>query len=224
LIDAKPFDEKTGATALLTGYKGCGENRWVAISNQLEFILTPGCTVRLQKYDTIQSNVRMEWTMDEFYDSGGPTSFIDRVSAALGIHASQMKVVAVYTGSVVVEYEIEPEDTDDSAAQLRALQTSLTALIESDEGVSAFGAPVLSASSGGSAIIEDPTYNPAARPTAATAPIPEVKQKATATVTSTDVTLYLDTPTRNSLIGILVVLVLIVGCCFGCGTLTICFY
>jgi hypothetical protein len=67
--------------------------------------------LRLKKYDTIQSNVRMEWTMDEFYASGGPTSFIDRVSAALGIHASQMKVVAVYTGSVVVEYEIAPDET-----------------------------------------------------------------------------------------------------------------
>ena len=36
--------------------------------------------------------------------------------------------------------------------------------------------------------------------------------------------IVLDEPTRNSLIGVLVVLVLIVGCCFGCGTLTICFY
>lgn len=47
--------------------------------------------------------------MDEFFESGGVTSFVDRVSAALGIHASQMKVVAVYTGSVVVDYVIEPE-------------------------------------------------------------------------------------------------------------------
>lgn len=163
--------------------------------------------------------------MDEFYASGGPTSFIDRVSAALGIHASQMKVVAVYTGSVVVEYEIEPEESSSSSSesQLRALQTSLTALIESDEGASAFGAPVLSASSGGTAVIEDPTYNPAVRPTAATQPITETKKEKTVTTTD-DFTLNLDTPTRNSLIGILVVLVLIVGCCFGCGTLTICFY
>jgi hypothetical protein len=41
---------------------------------------------------------------------------------------------------------------------------------------------------------------------------------------SDEFSINLDTPTRNSLIGILVVLVLIVGCCFGCGTLTICFY
>jgi len=41
---------------------------------------------------------------------------------------------------------------------------------------------------------------------------------------SDDLILNLDAPTRNSLIGILVVLVLIVGCCFGCGTLTVCFF
>jgi len=62
--------------------------------------------------------------MDEFYGAGGVTSFVDRVSAALGIHASQFKVVAVYTGSVVVDYEIEAaEDSSDSAAELRALET-----------------------------------------------------------------------------------------------------
>jgi p-aminobenzoyl-glutamate transporter AbgT len=59
--------------------------------------------------------------------------------------------------------------------------------------------------------------------TAATQPITETKNEKTVTTTD-DFTLNLDTPTRNSLIGILVVLVLIVGCCFGCGTLTICFY
>jgi DNA segregation ATPase FtsK/SpoIIIE-like protein len=54
--------------------------------------------------------------MEEFYDNGGPTSFIDRVSASLGIHASQMKVVAVYTGSIVVDYEIEPAEGSADAA------------------------------------------------------------------------------------------------------------
>jgi len=136
-----------------------------------------------------------------------------------------MKVVAVYTGSVVVEYEIEPDENSSSSvdAQLRAIDSAMTALIESDEAGDVFGAPVLSASSGGTAVIEDPTYNPAARPIAATQPITEAKKKETVTTTD-DFVLNLDAPTRNSLIGILVVLVLIVGCCFGCGTLTICFY
>jgi len=48
----------------------------------------------------------MEWTMSKFYASGGTTTFADRLCAALGIHASQMKVVSVYEGSLVVNYNI----------------------------------------------------------------------------------------------------------------------
>lgn len=46
--------------------------------------------------DAIISDVRMQWTLAEFYAQGGTTSFADRVAGALGIHASQIKVVAVY--------------------------------------------------------------------------------------------------------------------------------
>jgi hypothetical protein len=51
-------------------------------------------------------NVRLEWTLAEFYSTGGVTSFTDRVAGALGIHASTIKTVAVYQGSVVVDYFI----------------------------------------------------------------------------------------------------------------------
>jgi len=47
--------------------------------------------------------------MNEFFDNGGTTSFIDKVAGSLGIHASTIKVVGVYDGSVVVDYEIEPD-------------------------------------------------------------------------------------------------------------------
>jgi hypothetical protein len=48
----------------------------------------------------------MEWTMNKFYSNGGTTKFADRLCAALGIHASQMKVVSVYEGSLIVNYNI----------------------------------------------------------------------------------------------------------------------
>lgn len=57
--------------------------------------------------------------MNEFYSNGGVTSFTDNVAGALGIHASQIKVVAVYEGSVVVEYNvIADEDDPDPEATL----------------------------------------------------------------------------------------------------------
>lgn len=165
-IEPQPFDDTIGMQAPLSGYRGCGENRWVALKNQLEFIITPKCQIRLEFYDSIQTNVRMSWTMDEFYASGGVTSFVDRVSAALGIHASQMKVVAVYTGSVVVDFVVESDSqsTDSVDKQLRAITSSINKLIEAGSS-EVFGAPVLNAATNGEQIIEDPNYNPAARPT-----------------------------------------------------------
>lgn len=181
MIEPTPWDKEAGTNAELTAYRGCGENRYVGVLNFLEFIMTPYCLIEIKPVDAILSNVRMSWTMDEFYAQGGPTSFIDRVSAALGIHASQMKVVAVYTGSVVVEYELTADEDDtessSSAQQLRAIETALTEIVESgDDAAAVFGAPVLSASTNGEAVIEDPTYNPAAAPTAPTTPIEEEEE------------------------------------------------
>ena len=49
--------------------------------------------------------------MDEFFADGGTTKFVDRLTSALGIHASQVKIVSVYEGSLVVNYEIESDGT-----------------------------------------------------------------------------------------------------------------
>jgi hypothetical protein len=57
----------------------------------------------------------MEWSMDEFFSGGGTTQFIDRVSGSLGIHASTIKVVSVYEGSLVVNYDMFIEEDDESA-------------------------------------------------------------------------------------------------------------
>jgi len=115
-VDPTPWDKEAGTQSELTGYRGCGENRFIGVKNILEFIITPYCLIEVVPIDSISCNVRMEWTIAEFYSSGGPTSFVDRVSAALGIHASQMKIVAVYTGSVVVDYTIEPDSSTTSTA------------------------------------------------------------------------------------------------------------
>ena len=54
----------------------------------------------------------MEWTMASFFASGGTTNFIDRLAGALGIHSSDIKVVSIYEGSLVVNYAVT-SDTDD---------------------------------------------------------------------------------------------------------------
>jgi len=54
----------------------------------------------------------MEWTMEAFFSKGGTTAFIDRLAGSLGIHASSIKMVSVYQGSLVVNYAITADDGD----------------------------------------------------------------------------------------------------------------
>jgi len=59
--------------------------------------------------------VRMEWSMAEFFADGGTTKFVDRLTGSLGIHASEVKIVSVYEGSLVVNYEIALDDDSEDA-------------------------------------------------------------------------------------------------------------
>jgi hypothetical protein len=67
----------------------------------------------------------MEWTLSEFFSGGGTTAFVDRITASLGIHASEVKVVSVYEGSLVVNYEVmTPDDNPEALQELEAKQTA----------------------------------------------------------------------------------------------------
>lgn len=88
-----------------------------------------------------------------------------------------------------------------------------------EAGDSSFGAPVLSASTNGEAVVEDPTYNPAKGPETVTTPVVTRAEK---TISITD-DIEISEAAGTSLIIVLVIVVLIVGCCFGSGTLLICF-
>ncbi len=76
----------------------------MGVINILEFYLNKGCSVFIVPIDSIQSSVRMNWTLNEFFKDGGTTKFVDRIAASLGIKIANVKVVSVYTGSVVVDY------------------------------------------------------------------------------------------------------------------------
>jgi hypothetical protein len=149
-----PWDSDIGGPAALTKNKGCGENRFVGVVNFLEFYLTPGCEIRVEPLDQIFTNVRLSWTLAEFYSSGGTTTFADRVAGALGIPAWRIKTVAVYEGSVVIEYVVlkddSLEDSDDELVNVGAKMSSFF----SDPNSTWLGAPVLSVTSGGVTVVD----------------------------------------------------------------------
>lgn len=123
-IGYTPWDEELGRNGPLTKTKGCGENRFVGIENFLEFYITPGCLIEIEPKDAIMTKVRMDWSLSEFYAEGGTTRFVDRLAASLGIAANRIKTVAIYEGSVVVDFIIEAEEgqtTEEATASLTAV-------------------------------------------------------------------------------------------------------
>lgn len=125
LMPETEWDSNIGGPRPLSG-AFCGEWRFIAIQNFIEFYLTSGCELKIEPLDQIRTTVRLNWTLEEFYADGGTTTFTDRVAAALGIPAWRVKTVAVYEGSVIVLFDIisdvsleEPlEDLKNMGAQL----------------------------------------------------------------------------------------------------------
>lgn len=108
-ITANAWDNTLGLPGLIKGDNGgfCGENRYQGLSNILEFYIRPDCgDIYIQPVNSLVAAVRMNWTLDGFYSAGGTTQFIDNLATVLGIHAANIKVVSVYTGSVVVQFQI----------------------------------------------------------------------------------------------------------------------
>ena len=95
----------------------CGEFRYEGVINRLQFWLERGCVLYVRPRDAIMLAIRMEFTMSEFYGKGGVTTFTDRMAAVLGIHRADLKVVTVYEGSTIVEFQVmsdpEAEEEED---------------------------------------------------------------------------------------------------------------
>ena len=97
--------------------------------------------------------------MEEFYADGGTTRFVDRIAAALGIDRSRVKTVAVYEGSVIVDFFIEAETSSDedsskAAKELTSLTDKITEAVVS--GSIDLGAPVLGLEGDGELLAGDP--------------------------------------------------------------------
>jgi len=139
IIEFNQWDEKIHMYGPVKG-DFCGENRYIGVKNIFEFYIDTTCELRIQGRDAIQSLVRMEWTMNQFFADGGTTMFVDRIAASLGIHASTIKMVSVYEGSLVINYDIST-DPNDSTSNLAAIQDRQVAAYAT--GAMNLGAPIL---------------------------------------------------------------------------------
>ena len=81
-----------------------GTNQWLNKDSQLQFMLRPYDMITLQRVDSIQVSVRMNMTTADFFSSNGPTEFVDRLAAILGIPPYRIRVVDVRSGSTIVDF------------------------------------------------------------------------------------------------------------------------
>jgi hypothetical protein len=67
--------------------------------------------VTIMPIDSIQTTLRLNWTLPSFYAAGGTTKFVSRLAAVLGIKAANIKIVSVYMGSVIIDSVITEDST-----------------------------------------------------------------------------------------------------------------
>lgn len=151
-----PWDKDLGRHGELTKTQGCGENRYVGVENFLEFYITTDCEIKVVPRDAIMVSVRLEWTLEEFYAEGGVTTFTARMAAVLGVHASQIKTVAVYQGSVIIEFNVEADPEEEEPEQaLNVVRLNFFEAVISN--ALNLGAPLMDATSDGRPVKTD--YN-----------------------------------------------------------------
>jgi len=72
----------------------------------------------------------MAFTLDEFFAAGGVTTFADRMAGALGIHAADIKVVSVFTGSTIVEFAVLSDPEAEEPLDLGSVQSTFETAME----------------------------------------------------------------------------------------------
>lgn len=77
------------------------------------------CRLRVGLVDSIQLTTRFSISLADFFSNNGPTNFINRMAALLNItDTSRIKIVGVYSGSVIVNTMIEDEGNADEYASV----------------------------------------------------------------------------------------------------------
>jgi hypothetical protein len=152
----------------------CGTNKFFYINGTIAFIVNgnSGCQVRVTITNNIQVTARLQTTVEEFFNNGGVTKFVDRMCAILNITTDRLKVVGVYSGSAVVQYYViqqnvassDPNDPNSSngvtqaqsQAELTALSKQIAAAAANNVQLDGLGA-ILSASTVVNIINDDGT-------------------------------------------------------------------
>lgn len=94
----KPTQLHEGAPYPLLNLKECGHNHYFFKNNTIHFVVTGarGCHVKVALIDSVWVTIRLQTTVNDFYNSDKDTKFIDRIGAFLNISTDQLKIVSAF--------------------------------------------------------------------------------------------------------------------------------
>lgn len=107
------YDDAKKAPAAIKGTQ-CGENRYDMNTKVLEFYLTPNCSIWIEAVEIIESNLRLNWTVEEFNINGGVKTFKRDLAEQLAVKETFIAVTDVRKGSVIIDFRIIPAEEDTS--------------------------------------------------------------------------------------------------------------
>jgi len=101
-VEATPGNPDLDINQIVNLASDHGKNQWFFTTNHVKFALRGSDFVYLDIIDAIQLTMRLDVSSDDFWATSGPTDFIDRLSAVLGIPSYRVRIVDTYRGSTVL--------------------------------------------------------------------------------------------------------------------------
>lgn len=96
----------------------CGSNKFFYQNYTIHFVVTgdPSCLVRVRLTSVVQLTMRFAMNINDFFNTGGPTRLVDRMCAIFHISdQSKVKIVGIYSGSVIVVVQIASSTPPDNS-------------------------------------------------------------------------------------------------------------
>lgn len=92
-----------------------------------------GCRIKLEQVETLKLMTKIDLSFDEFFESDGHITFINKMAAFLNIEPTRIKIVSIIPGSTVVTTKItneedneETEDKKEDRINLKDLKKKLS--------------------------------------------------------------------------------------------------
>ena len=127
----KPYrnDQNINLTELALNPNSCGANIYDPDTSNITFVINnrPNCILKVRTIDAIRITMHLDTTVADFYANNGVATFLDKISAFLGLDMSRIRIASIKTGSVYVGFAIVANQAlSDSTSALDTVNSTYT--------------------------------------------------------------------------------------------------